>query len=413
MTNASLIARLAAVECPDSTYTEFSPPLVLERAEGSTLWDAEGRSYIDLCAGFGVMALGHGHPSVEKVWKDTFEERRVIHGMGDVYPSVDKIHFLEKLRDLLPSHLTHGALALSGSQAVEIALKTAMLATGRSGVIAFEGGYHGLDLGALPLLTRSDFIDPFRGWTKRSQVRHLPFGSSKEELTKAEAAMAEDGLAAVIVEPIQGRAGVRLPPSQWLLELAAFCREAGALLIFDEVFVGMGRTGRISHAFDVPADLVCLGKALGGGLPLSACFGTSDAMKGWPKSTGEAIHTGTFFGHPLSCRMGAAVLEALKAEGLVERSRELGARALAFLQTKASNVPSVKAVRGSGLMLALEGQPLFGLRLMDALRERGIVALVSGEKGETLSITPALTISERELFAALDTVMEAATFLEA
>lgn len=412
MSNASWIERLSVVECPDGTYTEFDPPLVFERGEGSTIWDADNRSYTDLCAGFGVMALGHAHPVVEKVWKQTFEERLIIHGMGDVYPSVDKIRFLEKMRNLLPAHLTRGALALSGSQAVEIALKTAMLATRRSGIIAFQGGYHGLDLGTLPLLTRKDFYEPFEGWTQRVQARHLPYGCTQDALAVAADSLAEHGLAAVIVEPIQGRAGVRHPPTGWLKEVAAFCAEAGALLIFDEVFVGMGRTGRITHAAEVPADLVCLGKALGGGLPLSACFGTEKAMIAWPKSQGEAIHTGTFFGHPLSCRLGEAVLEELVSERLAQRSLELGQKALQFLKSKCDATPAIKAVRGTGLMLALEGEPLFGLNLMNALRTRGIIALVSGEKGETLSITPALTIPEKQFFAALETVMEVASSLE-
>ncbi len=404
--NDSLLKRLKAVECRDSTYAAKEPSLVMATGKGSLVFDADGNEFIDLCAGFGALALGH-HPEAHlEIYRTRLGSgpAPVNHAMGDVYPSVAKVELIEALAVMLPKELSRIALALTGAQAVELAVKTAILATKRSGFIVFQGGYHGLDLGILPLTTRADFRTPFENYASLDVVEILPFQASPAELSAAADRLTGRGLglAGILVEPVQGRAGVRPAGTPWLKALRAFADERNALLIYDEVFSGLGRTGKVTQSTEVPADLVCLGKALGGGFPLSACAGTRAAMDAWPESSGEALHTGTFFGHPFSCEIAKATLAELARESLAARALELGEQALSWLQTALSKHPIVKEVRGEGLMLGIEfHESGAGARLMDQLRGRGVIALCAGEKGEVLSITPALNISWELLLQAL------------
>lgn len=410
-TNQQWLDRLLAVECRDSSYRTPMDPLVFARAQGSTVWDAENKAYIDLCAGFGVVALGHNSEVLKRVFAASIgDESLVVHGMGDVYPSIAKVELLETLAAALPPHLSKGALALSGGQAVELAVKTAQIATGAQGFISFHGSYHGLDLGILPLTSRRDFKDPFRGWLPEDRVTEMPFACELDAVRKAIQAQkaAGFGCAGVIVEPIQGRAGIRPCDLEWLAGLAEICRSEKTLLIYDEVFTGLGRTGQITFAAAVPCDLLCLGKALGGGLPLSACFGRAEVMDAWPQNEGEAIHTGTFFGHPLSCRLGTETLKTILHNDLPGRARRLGEKLQEQLREKLSSHPLFVDVRGQGLMVGLElREPLAGAKLMDLLRKQGVIALASGDKGQGISITPALTISEEELLGSVDRIRDA------
>lgn len=390
---------LAQWETRDASYLKAAPPLVFARAQGSTVWDVEGRPYIDMCAGFGVLALGHNSAVQKEVFRRTLEENLSVHAMGDVYPSVDKVEFLAFLGDVLPPHLAKGAFALSGGQAVELAVKTAQIATGKKGFISFEGSYHGLDLGILPLTSRKDFKEPFQDWIPERYVRELPFGCSLDLISDAVESQRREGYgcAAIIVEPIQGRAGIRLPPVDWLRSLSEFCQSEKILLIYDEVFTGIGRTGQLTFSTDFPCDLLCLGKALGGGLPLSACFGRQEVMDAWPENQGEAIHTGTFFGHPLSCRLGLATVHRIMSDNLLERSRVFGEGMLRDLRTAFANHPMVLDVRGQGMMIGIELKEAgAGALWMDRLRANGVIALANGMEGQGLALTPALTLSDAE-----------------
>ncbi|SME90422.1 aspartate aminotransferase family protein [Pseudobacteriovorax antillogorgiicola] len=407
MKNESWLAKLDQTECPDSTYTKAKPPLVFSSAEGSQIWDVEGQAYIDLCAGFGVMALGHNSPEIQELFRAQLESPRapMVHGMGDVYPSEAKIMFIQELLALMPVHLKRAALSLTGSQAVEIALKTCLLYKPQGDFICFQGSYHGLDLGVLPLTSRRDFKDPFGSWLPQGRVVELPYHCERHEIEKAIAGMPH-GLAGIFVEPIQGRAGIRPSDPSWLPMLRDVCDQEDGLLVFDEVFTGMGRIGTLTSSFEVHADLICLGKALGGGFPLSACIGTEEAFQRWPQSSGEAIHTGTFFGHPLSCRMGVSVLRRMSEDRLWERSKSLGKEAVDYLSSQLANQEAVKAVRGTGLMLGIEFEKAGeGAALMNELRAKGVIALASGEHGESLSMTPALTIKKDLLWEAFDRII--------
>ncbi len=415
-TNKAFLERLMSLECHDATYPVAADanPLVFESAAGSVIRDVEGREYIDLCAGFGALALGHNHPVVRQIFAqfgtDTFSPvfPPVVHGMGDVYPSRAKIELIEELRSVLPERLSRVSLAISGGQAVEVALKTAMLHTGNAGFISFKDGYHGVDLGVLPVTSRRDFKDPFTKYLGERVTIELPYGCGEELLADAIETLKSSpcGFAGIIAEPVQGRGGVINPPANWLAMIAGLAHKSGGVLILDEILTGLGRRGKWTEAESVDADLVCFGKALGGGMPLSACVGTEKVMSAWPKSTGEAIHTGTFFGHPLSCAVAAASLREMKRIDVCKMARETGAWLYEQLQIKFMGDSTVEEIRwGGGLMIAIKfnesAGPAPGAVAMDRLRAHGVVALASGSGGTSLSLTPALNISRETLSRAL------------
>ena len=391
-----LMKTLEAHECHDATWFDAVPPLVMHAASGSMVYDVDGREYIDLCAGFGVLALGHHSELVRTHLRRYAEDPLIIHGMGDVYPSDAKALLMERIAAKLGCALTKGALAMTGGQAVEYAVKTALIASGKSGFITFAGSYHGLDLGVLPLTSRGDFRRPFAGWLLQDQVSELAFGCDLADVARALDALdgRKLGCAAILVEPIQGRGGVRVPPAGWLKGLSELARRRGVLLIYDEIFCGLGRAGRLSFASEAPCDITCLGKALGAGFPLSACFGRPEVMDRWPRNQGEAIHTGTFFGHPFTCTLASAMLDAL--DGLVTRSAAFGKVMREGLRTRVLPAhPRIKEIRGEGMMIGLCFDTAgMGVSFTDRLRAAGIIALPSGPQGECLSITPALNISE-------------------
>ncbi len=405
--NQEFMSRLKRLECPNATY-ESKPPLVMSRGQGSKVVDAEGHSYIDLCAGFGVLALGHAHPEIQKTIRRFCEkDAPITHAMGDVYPSEEKVELLEKLVEFAPKRFTHAALAISGGQAVELAMKTAMLVTKAKGFVGFNGGYHGLDLGLLGLTAREDFRAPFLDESSLEQFRHVDFGADLSIIEQAiiELKNSRFGFAAVVVEPLQGRGGMRLAERAWIHDLKELCDQYGGLLIFDEVFTGFGRCGRTFFAEEWPCDLICVGKALGGGMPLSACLGTSEVMNAWPASRGEALHTGTFFGHPLSCAVASRTLQLIVELSLVQRSEQSGAWLRTLLSETLLSHPNVREIRGEGLMVGIEfTQKGMAAILSDRLRSRGLIILPSGDHSQVLSLTPALTISREELREAVQMI---------
>lgn len=409
-------ARLSRVESRNLTFLTRLPPF-WTHASGAEVRDESGNTYLDLSGAFGVAFAGHRHPRVLKRIRE--QTGRLVHGMGDVHPPAVKVEFLEALAARLPWPSSRTILGLSGSDAVEAALKTACLVTGKPGVVAFERSYHGLTLGALAVTHREHFRRPF---TRRlaDHVRFVPFPDSPTGARRA-LAMVSELLAggtplpfgAVIVEPVQGRGGVRVPPRGFLAELRRRTRAGGALLIADEIFTGMGRTGVLfaSEHDDTVPDLICLGKSLGGGMPLSACCGPAAVMDAWPPSSGEAVHTSTFLGHPLSCAAGVGFLEALDADGLVGRASRLGAHALAYLKTNLQGCDEVVEVRGRGLMLGVElrnqGGPGAALEVAARLLEEGLIVLPAGEEGDVVELTPPATLATEELEKGLEILVAA------
>ncbi len=423
--------RLGEVESRNVTFLGPEFPVFWSEARGANVRDVDGNVYVDLTGAFGVAAAGHAHPRIVAALEA--QSARLVHGMGDVHPPEGKLAFLERLGALVPWSEPRTVLASSGSEAVEVALKTALLATGRSGVVAFTGGYHGLTLGALSTTAREDFRAPFLPRLPRD-VSFAPFPDSLrfgesagraalDALDRILAELEERGTppGAILVEPIQGRAGVRVPPRGFLGEVARRARDAEALLVFDEIFTGFGRTGSI-FAFEeegVVPDLLCLGKAMGGGLPLSACVGPREVMDAWPPSAGEALHTSTFLGHPLACASASAFLDVMEEEALPERARLEGDRFRSRLRDELEACPWVGEVRGRGLFLGVElihtgadaegegrdeaSSPRprpwagAGAHLATRLLRRGLLVLPAGDRGEVVELTPPLTIERRQL----------------
>ncbi len=407
---------LAARECPSLTARRARraersgashDPIVWAEARGANVRDTDGNVYVDLTAGFAVAAVGHAHPAVVEAAQ---RQLAVLpHALGDVHPSEPKLALLDRLARLAPFDDARVVLGLNGSDALAAALKTAVLATGRSGVLAFEGGYHGLMYGPLALCGYSEgFRAPFAAQLS-PHVRFAPYPSQPDALATGLAAvdaLLDDSVGAVVVEPALGRGGVVFPAAGFLRALAERCRARGALLVLDEIFTGFGRTGRRwgQDGEGVVPDLVCAGKALGAGLPVSALLGRGEVMAAWGDPGGEAIHTATFAGHPVGCAAALACLDVLEREDLVTRSREVGAALLDDLQ-RLTRHRAVREVRGRGLLLGVvldDGART--LALVRALLERGYLTLPAGMRAEVLSITPPLTIEPELLRGFVDTL---------
>jgi 4-aminobutyrate aminotransferase-like enzyme len=414
--------RLRAVESRNVTHVSPEWPVFWEQARGANVVDADGNLYLDLTGAFGVALLGHAHGGVSVAVAE--QAASLVHGMGDVHPPTVKLRFLERLAALAPWPEALVVLSSTGSEAVETALKTALVATGRPGILAFEGAYHGLTLGSLAATDRDLFRAPF---LRRmyggvafapfpDPLRHGP-GAARLSMEKVEAILDRgapngDTIGAVIVEPVQGRAGVRVPPDGFMTRLSELARERGALVVADEIFTGMGRCGAMyaSERVGLEPDLVCLGKALGGGLPLSACVGRREVMDAWPESGGEAIHTSTFLGHPLSCAAGLAVLDALEGEDIPRRARALGDRLAGALRAALAGVEGVAEVRGLGLMLGIElarrGDPVAGAggRAARFALGEGVLLLPAGEHGHVVELTPGVDLTDAQIGCAVDVV---------
>lgn len=427
-----ILQLLRDYESRNVTYqaADGSWPIVFERAQGVNVWDAEGKKYLDLTAAFGVAACGHANKAVVRAARQQME--KLLHAMGDVHPHEPKALLARELSRLTFERWSArgGARSTgkvifcnSGFEAVEAALKTALLATSRRGIVAFEGAYHGLGYGALNATHRDHFRGPFRAQLAEFGA-FAPFPTTEAELPGALAAVREilrtQSIGAILVEPVQGRGGVRIPPKSFLPALRRLCDEHQALLIVDEVFTGFGRTGKwfaCEHSGVAP-DLICLGKALTGGFPLSACVGRAELMdRAWPLSSGEALHTSTFLGHPVGCAMALAQIKEIRARKLVEQSRRLGALLLRELQALAATAsPWPMRARGLGLMAGLEiceadGKPATSVSFaaVKALLKQGFILLPEGAEANILSFSPPLTISEKEL---RQTVQALGAFLE-
>jgi 4-aminobutyrate aminotransferase len=415
-----LARRLREYESPNVTFVADDFPIFWREAYGANVLDVDGNIYIDLTAGFGAAAAGHRNPRVSQALHAQLDT--LAHGLGDVHPPDIKTRLLERLAQIAPPGLRQAILASSGAEAVEAALKTARLASGRPGVLCFSGAYHGLTYGALAVtdgdlfrgpfedqlgipVARLPFPDPFR--PPQPLQRREDVGAAALERV-ARTLDADDRVGAVIVEPIQGRAGIVVPPDGFLQGLREECDRRDVLLIFDEIFTGFGRTGRwfaCQHE-DVVPDLICLGKALSGALPFSACVGRPEVMAAWPPSTGSAIHTSTFLGHPLGCAAALAHIEEIEAHDLVGRSERLGSYLLERLRALQARFPAVGDVRGRGLLAAVElvrdpvsrapDRETASRLVVEALR-RGLILLSAGPGANVISLSPPLTISEDQL----------------
>jgi 4-aminobutyrate aminotransferase-like enzyme len=408
----ALSSRLGEIEAPGvNTLFRGQPSILWEEAHGANVRDVDGNLYLDMTSGFGVAAVGHTHPEVVRAVREQSEV--LLHGLGDVHAHPKRIELAEKLVRLAPVGCSDDPpqvfFSISGAEAVEIALKTAVAATGRSGILAFEPSYHGMTLGALAVTSRPEFRAPFRALL-HPQVERLPFACDPEGI---EELLRSAGIAAVIVEPIVGREGVLVPPPGWLAHLADLCRAAGTVLIADEIFTGFGRTGTLFavDAEGVRPDLLCCGKALGGGLPVAAVIGRRDLFRVW-ETPGEALHTATFLANPLACAAALAVLDILEREALPARAARLGEVVGARCAAWRDRFPgTIAAVRGRGLLWGIELATTEAAKrwTWEAL-QRGILLLAGGPEGKVAQLVPPLTISEEQIATALALLEKALSY---
>jgi 4-aminobutyrate aminotransferase-like enzyme len=333
--------------------------------------------------------------------------------MGDVHPPEAKLAFLRSLAEFLPAELGNILLSCNGSDACESALKTAQIHTGRSQFLAFTGSYHGLGYGALSVTHKSNFRIPFRARLLESDTHFARFPNlyreGKEDgriiLEQVDFLLSGREIAGLIIEPIQGRGGVLVPPEGFLPELRKLCHKYGTLLIFDEIYTGLYRTGTKLACLheNVLPDLLCLGKLLGGGLPLSACVGKPSVMASWGRSEGEAIHTSTFLGNPLICRAGEAVIKELQSNDWASIVSGKGTYLESLLR---SDLPksNIGDIRGRGLLWGIElvkqgGEPSPELAryIVKAGLKRGLILLPGGSYGNVLTLSPPFVISHVDL----------------
>ena len=349
-------------------YQHYGFERAIVRAEGAFLWDSAGKRYDDFVAGHGAVNVGHNAPRVLEAIRRFTEEQRA--SLLKSTPGVLSSALAANLAALAPGDLQMTFLCNSGAEAVEGALKTARAATGRSALAYTEGGYHGKTMGALSVSSRGAHRTPFEPLL--SDCHSVPYG----DLEALESLLSRHACAGFIVEPIQGEAGVIVPPDGYLREAAQLCKRHGTLLIVDEIQTGLGRTGAlfaVAHE-GVEPDILTLAKSLGGGvLPIGAFITRRDI---WNRACGALdrfqAHTSTFGGNEISAAVAIATLETLLDERLSERSAQVGARLKAKLEAVQSRHPIITEVRGRGLMLGLMFDSSFASgwdRLIDHVRD--------------------------------------------
>lgn len=424
----ALAAKLARFEARTITWMSEDFPVFWERAEGANVWDVDGNRFLDFTSAFAVTSLGHSAPVLREAL--TKQAQSLLHVMGDVHPAASKAELCEALSAITFERWGVGAgktfLTNSGSEAVEAALKTALLYSGKPGVISFDGGYHGLGYGALEAGGQAYFREPFTAQLASFAVK-VPYpsyprnrgGNDREEEKSPENSevislelieslirshIREREIGCVLVEPVQGRGGEVVPPREFLPLLRRICNEEKILMVLDEIYTGFHRTGAFfacEHSQVIP-DIICLGKALTGGFPLAACVGRAEVMDAWPPSRGEALHTSTTLGNPLGCAMAlASIREQLKPEtrAMVYHAGRVLRQALMGVSS-----PLIADIRGMGLMLGMElvterGEPngaLVGKIMLQSLKD-GLLLLGGGPNGNVLSFSPPFTISEEEI----------------
>jgi len=405
LVGAEAPAALAPSLFADRAAREHTP--MWARARGAWVWDTRGRRYLDFVAGFGVASVGHANARVVRAVRR--QAGRLLHGFGDVHPHEARARLADRLARLAPWPDARVLWAQSGSEAVELAWKTAWLATGKPGVLAFEGGYHGDSGLALSLTGWPAFRKPF-SLLLPAQTVWAPYGEARSGIARAERASRPTG--AVIVEPIQGRGGHVIPPPGFLALLRRESKKRGWLLIADEIFTGLGRTGR-RFAFEhegVLPDLICIGKTLAGGLPLAAVLGPEKIMEVWSSvdTGGEAPVASTFMAHPLACVAAEAALDEIEKRRLAGRAARLGDRALRRLREITYGRDAVVEVRGRGLLIGIELAHAAQARaVVEAALDRSLLVLGGGLHDNVVTLSPPLTLSTGELSEGLKRIESA------
>jgi len=361
----------------------------VDRAEGCWITDRSGKKYLDFISGIGVANLGHAHPAVVKAVVD--QAARYLHVMvyGE-FIQEPQVRLAERLAQVAPRPLSVTYFTNSGTEANEGALKTAKKYTKRKKIVAFKGGFHGDSQGSLSVTGREVYQKPFRPLLP--DVTFLPFNRSQS------LKVIDRRTAAVIIEPIQGEGGVIVPEDDFLPALRKRCDETGAILIFDEVMTGMGRTGKLfgCQHWNIVPDILVLAKALGGGMPLGAFVGRPKIMKTLSEDP-PLSHVTTFGGHPVCCAAGLASLDFLIENKIPERAGRLG-QYLTDRLKELSGIGGVKDVRGKGLLIGLElNHAKLTERFVANCREAGLILGWTLHSDTVIRLAPPLIMIEHEM----------------
>ena len=366
-------------------YQRF--PVTIERGEGAKLYDVNGREYLDCMGGYGVALVGHRNPRVVAALKAQLDKIITVH--TSLYNKTRE-EFLESLMKIAPKGLTQVHMGNSGTEAVEAAIKFARKFTGKSGMIAMNGSYHGKSLGSLSVTFNPKYRKAFMPLVEK--VAFSPFGdivSLREKI--------DSDTAFVIMEPIQGESGINVAPPGFLQDVRKLCDERGILLIFDEIQAGLGRTGKMwaCDHWNTTPDIICLAKGIAGGVPMSATLTRPDILAAMSK--GE--HSSTFGGNPLSCAAGIATIQALTQDGLVDNAAKVGKFFMDGLEKLKEKHSIIREVRGKGMMIGVEMKFEVKDILMDGIQE-GVLLLYSGRN--ILRFLPPLVMTEVEITKVLE-----------
>ena len=357
-------------------------PVVIIRGKGALVWDINGKEYVDCMGSYGVALLGHSHPKiVEAVCK---QAETLISCHASLYNN-KRTEFLQKLVSITPKGLNKAFLSNSGAESVECAIKLARKYTGKSEIIAVMGGYHGKTMGALSATWEKKYRVPFEPLVP--EFKHVP-PDNLEKLSEA----VTDKTAAVLLEPIRGEGGVRVPPDDFLPGVRELCDEKDVLLILDEVQTSFGRTGKLfgCEHWGVTPDVMCLAKPFAGGLPIGITVAKEPVMSAF--KVGE--HSSTFSGSPLVCAAGCAAIDVLVKEKLAGRATNLGGYFKARLKELQGKYKILKEVRGLGLMLGMELRYDVHNIILKTM-ERGVLMLDAGRN--VLRFLPPLVIEKEQI----------------
>ncbi len=368
-------------------YQRF--PVTIEKGLGSRVWDTDSNEYIDCMGGYGVALVGHRNERVVNALKSQLEKIITVH--SSLYNKTRE-EFLRMLISIAPKGLSQVHLINSGSESVEAAIKFARKFTGKKGMIAMNGSYHGKSMGALSLTFNPKYRKMFQPLVEKTSF--AKFGN----IESLRSTIDED-TGFVILEPIQGESGINVAPEGFLQEVRKLCDERGILLIFDEIQTGLGRTGRMwaSEYWNTSPDIMCLAKGIAGGVPMGATLVKSEILG--VMSKGE--HTSTFGGNPLSCAAGIATLQALTQDGLIENAEKMGKKLYEGLENLKEKHKIVREIRGKGLMIGVELKFDVKNILMDGIKS-GVLFLYSGRN--ILRLLPPLVISEEDVTKVLETL---------
>ena len=373
-------------------YQRF--PVTIEKGLGAHVWDVNNKKYIDCMGGYGVALVGHRNERVVNAIKSQLDKIITVH--SSLY-SKTREEFLETLFKLAPKGLTQAHLNNSGAEAIEAGMKFARKFTGKKGMVAMNGSYHGKSMGALSLTFNPKYRKSFQPLVEK--VTFSPFGNI-ESLRDT----IDDDTAFIILEPIQGESGIHVAPDGFLQDVRKLCDDNGILLIFDEIQAGLGRTGRMwaSEHWDTAPDILCIAKGIAGGVPMGVTMVRPDILDCISK--GE--HSSTFGGNPLSCAAGTATLQALTQDGLIDNADKMGKLFRDGLERLKEKHTIIREIRGKGLMIGVELKFEVKNILMEGI-EKNLLLLYSGRN--ILRLLPPLVITEEEVTKSLEILDELLT----